>query len=271
MFKMKTEQIFVDMFQNEWQLARGSRPLCTIAIVDEIPHEQYLYVEFVLFKRLFEQYGMNAIICAPEELHYHSKKLWHEKTPIDLVYNRLTDFALLKSNQNDLLVAYLDGRVVVTPHPRAYALYADKRNLTILSHSEILESFGVDKKTCNILQKGIAATILVEPQNAANLWTDRKKLFFKPAKGYGSKAVYRGDKLTKRVFNEILVNDYVAQEFIPPKIQPVLINSVLENFKFDLRGYVYDSKVQLTCARLYQGQTTNFRTIGGGFSPVSSR
>ena len=39
-------------------------------------------------------------------------------------------------------------------------------------------------------------------------------------------------------------------------------------FKFDVRCYVYDSKVQLIAARLYQGQTTNFRTPGGGFALV---
>ncbi len=38
--------------------------------------------------------------------------------------------------------------------------------------------------------------------------------------------------------------------------------------KLDLRAYVYDGRVQLTAARLYQGQTTNFRTAGGGFAPV---
>ena len=38
--------------------------------------------------------------------------------------------------------------------------------------------------------------------------------------------------------------------------------------KFDLRDYVYDGLVQWTAARLYQGQTTNFRTPGGGFAPV---
>ncbi len=27
-------------------------------------------------------------------------------------------------------------------------------------------------------------------------------------------------------------------------------------------------KVLLVAARLYQGQTTNFRTLGGGFAPV---
>jgi len=32
--------------------------------------------------------------------------------------------------------------------------------------------------------------------------------------------------------------------------------------------YVYDGTVRLTAARLYQGQTTTFRTAGGGFAPV---
>jgi hypothetical protein len=31
---------------------------------------------------------------------------------------------------------------------------------------------------------------------------------------------------------------------------------------------VYDGMIQLMAARLYQGQTTNFRTAGGGFAPV---
>ncbi len=38
--------------------------------------------------------------------------------------------------------------------------------------------------------------------------------------------------------------------------------------KLDIRNYVYDGEVQLLAARLYQGQTTNFRTPGGGFAPV---
>ncbi len=38
--------------------------------------------------------------------------------------------------------------------------------------------------------------------------------------------------------------------------------------KVDVRNYAYDGTVQLLAARLYQGQTTNFRTPGGGFAPV---
>ena len=38
--------------------------------------------------------------------------------------------------------------------------------------------------------------------------------------------------------------------------------------KADVRNYVYAGDVQLLAARLYQGQTTNMRTAGGGFAPV---
>jgi hypothetical protein len=38
--------------------------------------------------------------------------------------------------------------------------------------------------------------------------------------------------------------------------------------KMDVRLYTYDGRILLAAARLYQGQTTNFRTPGGGFAPV---
>jgi hypothetical protein len=41
-----------------------------------------------------------------------------------------------------------------------------------------------------------------------------------------------------------------------------------EKLKFDIRSYCYDGRVQWTAARVYQGQTTNFRTPGGGFAVV---
>jgi hypothetical protein len=45
---------------------------------------------------------------------------------------------------------------------------------------------------------GVPRTVLVTNDNSQALWKTRKKLFFKPAGGHGSKAVYRGDKVTKR-------------------------------------------------------------------------
>jgi hypothetical protein len=90
-------------------------------------------------------------------------------------------------------------------------------------------------------------------------------LFFKPAVGYGSKAAYRGDKITLRVWEQILAGEYVAQEFVAPGARRI---GPGQDMKVDVRNYVYAGEVQLLAARLYQGQTTNMRTAGGGFAPV---
>jgi uncharacterized circularly permuted ATP-grasp superfamily protein len=224
--------------------------------------------EFMLFQNLFARHGIQAVICDPTELSFRDDKLWHQDTVIDLVYNRLTDFALEEPAQQVLLTAYLAAAVTVTPHPANHALYADKRNLALLTDPEFLNSIAIDVKTKAILLQGIAKTILVNTEQEEALWQQRKQLFFKPAKGYGSKAAYRGDKLTRRVFSEILQGDYVAQTLVQPSERQLQIDSQSVELKLDLRNYVYQGQIQSTCARLYQGQTTNFRTPGGGFAQV---
>ncbi len=262
------EQAFIKMFLEEWQAERGQQPLLSIAIVDENPQTQYMLPEFLLFKKLFEQNNINAVICDPSELVYRDLALWNGNQRIDLVYNRLTDFGLEATAHKSILEAYLAESVVVTPHPRAHALYADKRNLILLTDEAVLIDIGVDAKTRAILLTGIAHTVPVDPDDAETLWATRKHLFFKPAKGYGSKATYRGDKLTRRVFGEILQSDYVAQTLVQPSERQLEIENKIVDFKLDLRHYVYKGQTQLIIARLYQGQTTNFRTPGGGFAQV---
>ncbi|NJM56103.1 MAG: hypothetical protein HC841_09630 [Verrucomicrobiae bacterium] len=48
----------------------------------------------------------------------------------------------------------------------------------------------------------------------------------------------------------------------------MMVDGTPQLFKTDVRAYTYDGHIQLVAARLYQGQTTNFRTPGGGFAPV---
>jgi hypothetical protein len=91
---------------------------------------------------------------------------------------------------------------------------------------------------------------------------------FKPACGHGSKAVYRGDKLTRGVWADIASGDYVAQAYAPPSERTVVVDGEQRRLKLDVRLYTYDGQMLLAAARLYHGQTTNFRTPGGGFAPV---
>lgn len=262
------EQLFVDMFRAEWRRQRGEAPLVRIAIVDETPASQYLYPEFVLFQHLFQRHGIEALICDPEELAFRDGCLWRGGERIDLVYNRLTDFGLQAANAAALLGAWLADAVVVTPHPRAHALHADKRNLIALTDPAMLRAWGVDAATRAVLADGIPATRPVLREQAEALWQARRSLFFKPAAGFGSRAAYRGDKLTRRVFEEILDGNYVVQAKVDPSARRVEVDAAPVDLKVDLRNYVYDGRVQLVSARLYQGQTTNFRTPGGGFAPV---
>jgi hypothetical protein len=119
-----------------------------------------------------------------------------------------------------------------------------------------------------LLRRVVPATQRVMPERADALWAQRRTLFFKPAAGFGARAAYRGDKLTRRVWEDILAGDYVAQAIVPPSERLVAVGSDTVRLKLDLRAYTYQGQVQLLAARTWSGQTTNFRTEGGGFSPV---
>jgi len=157
---------------------------------------------------------------------------------------------------------------VLTSHPRAHALYADKRNLVLLGDDAWLAEIGVSEADRALLRSGIPVTREVTPDNAPEFWSERRQWFFKPALGYGSKAAYRGDKMTKRVFEAVSQGGYVAQALVPPSERHLLVEGIAHRHKLDLRNYSYRGEVQLVSARLYQGQTTNFRTPGGGFAAV---
>ena len=262
------EDKIVSMFRAEWSLSGHDRPLRSIAIVDENPEQQYLYPEFLLFQQLFRRHGLQAVIAGPTEFDIRDGLLWHTDLAIDLVYNRLTDFALETPDSSTLREAYLQSAMVLTPHPQAHALYADKRNLALLSDAARLDALGVPQATQGVLLAGIPFTEVVEPAHAERLWRERRQLFFKPFAGFGGRAAYRGDKLTQRVWQEILAGGYIAQALVAPGGRVVSNLEPLQVLKFDLRDYVYDGSVQWVAARLYQGQTTNFRTPGGGFAPV---
>ncbi len=258
----------LEMFRAEWRLERGDAPLKRIAIVDEAPAGQFLAPEFELFRDLFTANGIAAVIADPADFVRDGNRLLHDGKPIDLIYNRLTDFYLDAAVDRDIREVFAAGGVVLTPHPAAHATHADKRHLMRLSDPQKLADLAVDRITQQILLAGVPRTIAVDRAQAEMLWAERKRWFFKPPTGFGSRAAYRGDKLTKRVFDEILAGHYIAQEIALPSEHEVIVNGEAQKMKADFRCYVYDGHIQCVAARLYQGQTTNFRTPGGGFAPV---
>lgn len=261
------ESAVLSMFRNEFRLQRQVGALSRIAIIDDRPEEQYLFPEFLLARRFFAKHGIEAAIVDAGQLRFEQGRLTADGQPIDLVYNRLVDFSLDRPGHEALRAAYLDNAVVVTPNPHVHALYADKRNLGLLSDAAALRDWGLAQTMVGDLS-GVPRTVVVTSDNASRLWEKRKTLFFKPVSGYGSKGVYRGDKITKGVWAEVIKGGYVAQDFAAPGERMVKLDGISEPRKTDVRLYVYDGELLLTAARLYQGQATNFRTVGGGFAPV---
>jgi hypothetical protein len=261
------EDVAFRMFQDEWERQRGSGFASRIAIVDDRPEEQYLYPEFVLVQQALAARGVDAVIADARHLRHEAGRLSVEGKPIDLIYNRVTDFAFDQPEHKALRDAYRDGTVVVTPNPHIHALLADKRDLSLLSDPATLQAWGLAPTLLARLET-VPRTVLVTPENADELWRSRKSLFFKPTGGHGGKAVYRGDKVTKGVWSDIAHGGYVAQTLVKPSERMIRIGDAIEARKMDVRLYTYDAQVLLVAARLYQGQTTNFRTPGGGFAPV---
>lgn len=258
---------FVAMFKNEFAIfSNNQKNLQTIAIVDENPSEQFLYPEFEICQKILAKNNIQTIISSPENLSIQNNNLYYNNSiKIDFVYNRLTDFYLRSNTKNNaLLTAYQNDFAAISPNPKIYDLYANKNNLINLSNADFLDNLNIDNQSKNILLTHIPKILKVKNNDTEYLWKQRKNLFFKTAEGYGSKAVYRGDKLTKKVFAEIIESDaYLAQEIIPPSEH--LLKNINAVMKADFRCYCYNGKIQLVAARLYQGQTTNFRTENGGF------
>jgi hypothetical protein len=253
----EVEGVALDAFFDEWRRQRGARELESVAIIDDDPANQYLDPEFQLYRRLFEQAGIRASVLDPSQF---------QAGAADMVYNRLVDFSLESPHHAALAQAWRSGETVVSPDPRAHFLYSDKRVMALLSDEQALRSMGVRSDIAAHVARIVPPTMPVTAANAEELWADRKRWFFKPAKGHAGKAVYRGEKLSRSTWPTILASSYVAQRYIPP---PRLdVEHAGTSLKMDLRANAWAGRVVQMAARLYEGQTTNFRTPGGGFAPV---
>ena len=258
----------VDGFLAAWTARRGQRPLRTVAIVDDDPGNQYLGPEFLLYQRLFARAGWSAQIVDAGALVFRDGVLTTGNERIDLVYNRLTDFYLAEPRHATLREACESDAAVLTPNPADHAHWADKRLLAWLRDETLLSAAGLDADERTHLLRTIPPTEVVDRAAGDELWQRRKQLFFKPVDGYGSKAAYRGDKLTRATFDHILSHPYVAQVIAPTSTRRVIVDGQESDLRVDVRNYCSGGATWLRAARLYRGQTTNFRTPGGGFAPV---
>ncbi len=250
----------VEMFRREAALRFPERELTTVAIVDENPEQQFFHPEFLLVQKLLRTHNIGAVIAAPEEITIRDNIPYAKAIPLDFIYNRLTDFYFEKPGSQSLKDIYERGLATVSPNPTVHALYARKSKLAEVWSPAFDSAVEID-----LIRRHIPETLFVTDANRDELWRTRKNWFFKPISGFGGKAVYRGDKLTARVWSEIANGEYIAQKYVPAQTRQITADLSL---KYDIRVYTYGDEILGIMARYYQGQTTNFRTEHGGLASV---
>ncbi len=258
-------------FRTEHAAVRGAgSPLRRVAIADERPEQQFLRGEFELFRQLFEAAGIEALICETGQLAPRDGGGLHvDGKDIDLVYLRDTDFLLQRPRAAALRAAYLADAVVVTPAPREHHLLANKERLVLFSEPASLEGLGASPEDAAFLARIVPETRRLEDLGVEAAYRGRRAWVFKPEAGFASRGVYRGDKISRRKLEEIAAEGgYLVQRRVEPSELAVQTISGIERMKFDVRAYAYRDEVLLLGARVYQGQVTNLRTPGGGFSAI---
>lgn len=268
------EQRILDTFTAELCAVRGADArLQAVAIVDDRPEAQFLREEFSLFQSLFERHRIRCVIGDTSALvRDDTGRLRLDDLAVDLVYLRDTDFLLEAPRSAVLRDAYLSNAVVVTPAPREHHLLANKQRLSIFSDEAQLTTLGVAATDVALLTKVVPETHPLDTFDPGQAWRSRRDLVFKPAAAYGSKAVYRGDKISRRRFDELVAEGgFLAQRRIEPGEVNVETVDGPRNMKFDVRAYAYRDEVLLLGARVYEGQVTNMRSPGGGFSGICVR
>lgn len=280
-FGRRAKEILMDDFAEELlSLRRQPRTAIAealkgthVAIVDDEPQKQKLFIEFLLYKELFEQRGASCIIADRRDLEMRDGKLWAKSSPggpadfgpIDLVYNRATDFYFEEEASKALHEAMATGAAVISPNPYDYRMLADKNRLVEWSREGQLESaYGLSKDDADLIRGAVLRTREVNALDPETLWKERKKLVFKPRQAYGGKGVYRGSSISRGAFDGVLASDSLAQDFVPAPT--VKVDDV--EFKYDLRFFAYRDYVHVACGRLYQGQMTNALTPGGGVTSI---
>lgn len=288
------KEIIANIFE-ECALAQKTQPK-SIAIIDDKPSQQRLYVEFLAFNELFKKMGFDSEIVDINELQLNAKnEIYHKLSNkvYDFIYNRYTDFyfkdaasSVLKQNLinefnfklklnsvsnlkltesiNSNSVNPSQSGTVISPHPHEYALLADKNRLVDWSlHLNNWASFLKDIEINLLKSEPVTAPL------SADLWSLRKKLFFKPIQSFGSKMSYRGESISKKLLEQLIQDESIlAQEYCPPPELDFTINNEVIKLKYDLRFYAYKDRVQMVIARLYQGQVTNLKAQHGGFACV---
>lgn len=254
----------IQCFEEEIQLsvAKKSRTLYEprrVAVIDELPEQQRLYIEFLFVKNFLQFHGWDCEIFDYREINL---KNW------DFIYNRYTDFYLNRPESKPLRDCFSSHEKTFSPNPFEYFVLADKQRMIDWHQDEFWNFSEQFSKYKSVIKNYVPRAESFSQVDSEIIWQERKKYFFKPKNSFGSKMSYRGSSISRKLFESLPRNELIRQEFIAAPEVTFETPEGPQKFKYDLRLYAYQGQLQTVVARAYQGQVTNLQTKYGGFASI---
>ncbi len=242
------------MFPQTWQ---------HIAIMDEDITSQYMYPEMQAYAKLLQEQGRQVSLGSPEDFQLQGDILYLHGMKVDAIYNRHTDFYLNDANMLPIRHAFMQNTLDLNPFPRSFALIGDKSRMVDWWRDGFLETI-ISAEQIDFIRHIVPETHLLAEYQAEQAWRTRKSWVFKPAARHGGKGVLMGKSITRKRFAQMDMQSTVLQKMVPPS--QIEINH--ETFKFDVRLYMHGQQLIGLAGRAWQGQITNFREEGSGWTAI---
>ncbi len=259
-----------------------------IAIVDwkDLP----THSEFVMFQRYFADHGLQAIICAPEDLRYAGGTLSASGQPIDLIYKRVLTAEFLTRTgdavfEHPLVQAYRDHKVCLANNFRAKLLHK-KAIFALLSDETVMEAAGVEAARRALLERHVPWTRFVEPGRTTYhgqevdllplITAERDRFVLKPNDDYGGHGISIGWETGAEEWDQAVAlatrEPYVVQErvHIAYEDYPSWCGDHLEIGRrlVDSDPFLFGTDVQGCLTRLSSVTLLNVTAGGGSTVPT---
>ncbi len=203
-----------------WQEFSGSRRAPRIAILDwdDVPTR----TEFELYRRRFEEMGIEAEIDDPRRCEYRDGKLWQGGKPVDLIYKRVLISELIETCglEHDVVRAVRDRAVCLADGFRCKILHK-KASLAVLSDEANAARFTPDE--LEAIHDCIPWTRVVQERNTTYngetidlvpwMVEEKDHLVLKPNDEYGGKGITLGWTVNGTEW-ENAIKDALAEPFI---------------------------------------------------------
>ncbi|OAN44172.1 hypothetical protein A6A03_03230 [Chloroflexus islandicus] len=249
--------------------------------------------EFEMFRRYFNEHGLPAVICAPQDLVFHDGQLWARledgsETLVTIVFKRVLTSEFLTHYGDDslshpLVQAYAAGACVIVNSFRAKLLHK-KSLFALLSDEQFYDPLSAEQRAA--VAAHVPWTRVVRPGQTtyqgetidllAFARANRERLLLKPNDEYGGKGITIGWEVSaaewEAALNAALAAPFVVQERVTIAYEPypALVDGqvVIGERLVDSDPFLFGTEVNGCLCRLSTVTLLNVTAGGGSTVPV---